>query len=126
MVFDMDEGKMYSHGEYGMEQEQKQIEHFDTLIKAQYRAWGNDLIKIAQKNKALLADEDGHYVISLDGIQKAIVRQKPGTKARRHIEKLFASLQELEHSSQGGLAQIDRGRNVIRMSKPFTGNGSEG
>jgi hypothetical protein len=120
MVFDMDTGKICSEGEYGQVEEQRQLEVYDTFIKAQYRAWGNDLIKVARLNKALLHDEDGHYVISLDGLQKAIVRQKPGTKARRHIEKLFASLQELEHTSKGYLAQIDRGRNVIRMSKPLT------
>lgn len=123
MVFDMDAGKMYTPGEYGMEQEQRQLTEYDTYIKAQYREWGNDLVTVARVNKALLADEDGHYVISLDGMQKAIVRQKPGTKGRKHIERLFAQLQELEHSSQGYLAQIDRGRNVIRMSKPLTGNG---
>jgi hypothetical protein len=119
-VVDMDTGKMYTPGEFDMEAQQKQLEHYDTYAKSQYRIWGNDFVKLARANKALLREENGLIVISLDGIQKAMARLKPGTKARKNVDRMFTQLQELEHSSQGYLARIDRGQNAIIMSKPLT------
>jgi len=95
------------------------VEYCDTLLKSAYREWGNDFIKVARENKALLHDNGGQFVISLDGMQKAISRHEPGTKARQHMDTLLEHLAELESASQGGIAHIDRGKNVIRLSQPL-------
>ena len=122
-VVDMDTGQMFTTGEYGMEQQQRQLTEFDTYLKAEYRAWGNNFVELARANEALLREEPGQVVMSLHGIQKAMMRFKPGSKGKRDAERWFASFQKLETDSKGGLARIDtdgRGHRTIVMSKPLT------
>ena len=120
MVFDMDEGKMYTPGEHNMEMEQRQVEQYNTYLKAEYRAWAGDFLKFATINNAVLQDTDGRYRLSLHEVQKAIARLNPKTKARREAERMIDSLQTLAKNSDGYLARIDRGANVIELAKPFS------
>lgn len=118
MVYDMDEGKAYTSGERNLAMEQKEVEQFNTLLKAEYRAWGNDFIKMAQAHNAVLNDGPNQWRLSLDKVQKMIVRLKG--KQRKRAEQLVERLQTLAQNSNGYLARIDRGEDVIEMSKPLS------
>jgi hypothetical protein len=118
MVFDMDEGKMYTGGERNLEMEQREIKQFNTLLKAEYRAWGNDFTQLAQLNKAVLEELPNRWRVSLDKIQK-IISGLTGKK-RKVAEKMIGRLQDLAVSSNGYLARIDRGQGIIELAKPIT------
>jgi len=89
-----------------------------TLLKAEYRAWGHDFIGLAQANKAVLEEEPNRWRLSINKLQKAIVKLQ-GRK-KKTAEKLFDRLQNLATNSKGYLARIDRGEDVITLAKPIT------
>ena len=117
MVFDMDEGKMYTGGEHNLEIEQREIKQFNTLLTAEYRAWGNDFIELAKRNNAVLEEQPNRWRLSIDGIQKAMAKLKG--KKRKAFEHAVASLQKLATESNGYLARLNRGENVIELAKPI-------
>lgn len=123
MVFDMDEGKMYTSGERNLEMEQREIEQFNTLLKAEYRAWGDSFIALAQASKAVLEEEPNRWRLSIDKLQKGIVKLQ-GRK-RKVAEKLVDRLQNLATNSKGYLARIERGEGIIELAKPITEANSE-
>lgn len=110
---------MTNKGEQAMTEEQRILEQYDTYLKAQYRSWANDFVKVARENKALLRDEGGHYVISIGRMTTAICRLNSGTKARRRIEWMMEKLHELVRTSDGHLARVSHG-NAIHLCKPVT------
>lgn len=117
MVFDMDEGRMYTSGERNLEMEQREIKQFNTLLQAEYRAWGNDFVGFAAENGALMEGPPNKYVVSIDRMQKAMA----GMPARKQkaMGKLVNRLEKLAQNSNGYLAKIDRGQNVIELSRPL-------
>lgn len=117
MVFDMDEGRMYTSGERNLEMEQREIRQFNTLLKAEYRAWGNEFIHLAIKNNAVIEEEPNRWRLSLHQIQKTMATLKG--KQLKLADRYFAKLEKLAENSKGYLAQIDRGQEVIYLSKPI-------
>ena len=117
MVFDMDEGKMYTGGEHNLEIEQREIKQFNTLLTAEYRAWGNAFIELAKSNNAVLEEQPNRWRLSIDGIQKAMAKLKG--KKRKAFEHAVASLQKLANDSNGYLARLNRGENVIELARPI-------
>jgi len=117
MVFDIDEGRMFTGGEHNLEMEQREIKQFNTLLKGVYRAWGNDFIELAQANKAVLEEEPNRWRISLHQLQKAMANLTG--KHRKTAEKLVARLEKLATNSNGYLARIDRGQDIIYLVKPL-------
>lgn len=123
MVFDMDDKRMYTSGEHNLALEQREIEQFNTLLKAEYRAWGNDLIDFAAGHKAIIDDQPNKFVISLHELQKGISRvSQPKQKI---IEGLIMSLHKLSKDSNGYLARIDQGQGIIEFAKPIPITGVE-
>ena len=114
MVFNMDDQKMYTSGERNLEIEQREIKQFNTLLKAEYRAWGNEFIHLSQQNKAVLEELPNRWRVSLDKIQKIISRLTG--KKRKEAERLVDKLQNLSENSNGYLARIDRGQGIIEMA----------
>ena len=117
MVFDMDEGKMYTGGEHNLELEQREISQFNTLLKAEYRAWGNDLIALSLQQDAILREEPNKWVLSIDRVQKAMARLKG--KEKKRLEQGMGRLAKLAEGTHGYLARINRGENTIEISKPL-------
>lgn len=117
MVYDMDDHKMYTSGEHNLAMEQREIIQFNTLLKAQYRAWGDHLIDFAHKAGAVLEEEPNRWRLSLGQIQKAMASL--GGKPRKAVEKWLNQVQKLDQSTHGYLAQIDRGQEQIYLSKPI-------
>lgn len=121
MVFDMDDKKMYTSGEHNLALEQKEIEQFNTLLKAEYRAWGNDFIDFAVGTRAILEDQPNKWVISIHELEKGMGKlTKPKLKG---VDKLIRNLDKLATDSKGYLARIDRGQNVIEIAKPIPTGG---
>jgi len=118
MVFDMDEGKMYTSGGHNLETEQREIKQFNTLLKAEYRAWGDDFIKLAKQNNAVLEEQPNRWRLSIDKIQKAMAKLKG--KKRKELEHAVVSLQKLASDSNGYLARLNRGENIIELARPMT------
>lgn len=121
MVFDMDDRRLYTGGERNLALEQKEIEQFNTLLKAEYRAWGNAFVDFAMGNNAVLENQPNKFVISIHELQKGIARL-PKTK-QKATEKLITSLNKLATDSNGYLARIDRGQNAIELAKPIPTGG---
>ena len=117
MVFNMDEGKMYTSGEHNLEIEQKEIKQFNTLLIGEYRAWGDDLVALAIKNNAVLEERPNRWRFSIDRIQKAMTKVKG--KQKRVLENGMTRFQQLAVSSKGYLARVDRGENVMELSRPL-------
>ena len=117
MVFDMDEGKMYTSGEHNLEMEQREIKQFNTLLMGEYRAWGNDFLELVTQNNAVLEEKPNRWRISLDAVQKAIVRLTG--KKRKVAERLVARLDKLATNSNGYLARIERGQGIIELAMPM-------
>lgn len=123
MVFDMDDKRMYTGGEHNLALEQREIEQFNTLLKAEYRAWGNDLIDFAIGNEAVLEDQPNKWVISLHELQKGMAKLPKGKL--KQVEKLVNNLNKLATDSNGYLARIDRGQNMIEIAKPIPTGGEK-
>lgn len=117
MVFNMDEGRMYTSGEHNLELEQKEIRQFNTLLKGEYRAWGNDFVELAIQAGAVLEEMPNRWRFSIDRIQKAMALLKG--KRKKALETTLGELQALASKSNGYLARIDRGDNVIELAKPI-------
>jgi len=117
MVFDMDEGRMYTSGERNLEMEQREIKQFNTLLKAEYRAWGNNFISLATQSNAVIEEEPNRWRLSLHQIQKTMATLKG--KDRKIADRHFAKLEKLAENSKGYLAMIDRGQDVIYLAKPI-------
>lgn len=117
MVFDMDEGKMYTSGEHNLETEQKEIKQFNTLLTAQYRAWGDDLVEIAKQNNAVLEEKPMRWIWSLEMLQRAMAKLKG--KKRKMLERAIGSLQKLANDSNGYLARLNRGEGTVELAKPL-------
>lgn len=118
MVFDTDEGRMYTSGERNLEMEQREIRQFNTALIAEYRAWGNNFIKLAQENNAVLEEEPNRWRISLHQLQKAMANLKG--RQRKTAERLVTRLEKLATNSNGYLARIDRSQYIIELAKPIT------
>ena len=121
MVFDMDDKRMYTSGEHNLAIEQREIEQFNTLLRAEYRAWGNDFVDFAIGNDAIIENQPNKWVISIHELQKAMVALPKGKL--RKVEKLVNSLNKLAIDSNGYLARIDKGQNIIEISKPIPTGG---
>ena len=63
------------------------------------------------------------YTVSIDRMQKAM----SGMPARKQkaIGKLVNRLEKLANNSQGYLARIDRGQNIIELSRPLDEVGAQ-
>lgn len=117
MVFDMDEGRMFTGGEHNLELEQREIRQFNTLLVGEYRAWGDAFVELAIKNGAVLEEQPNRWRFSIDRIQKAMAKLKG--KQKRMIENGVARFQKLAIESKGYLARIDRGENIMELSRPL-------
>jgi hypothetical protein len=115
MEFNLDSCRIYEPGERDLEMQQEQIRKFNLTLAKEYRAWGNDFIQFATKNKAIIEDQADRYILSVSKIQKEIAKLKG--EDRKDVQNWYKNLRKLIRVSNGRLAAFDDAHSVIALAK---------